>query len=195
MWRDVVGYEGIYKVNRDGEIYKIRKDGSLRQVAISKRKHTKRHFDYYVVKLLNTIHNPSRVVAKAWLGLKDNQIVIHRNKVLNDFSVINLVCVTREEAKKKKILGHTCHNAIVKIDQEGNDVWVYKNAEECAKENFISKSTIYSHCLGYKHIGKPYKTLLCVDGFYYAYEDDDDGKERIYAEIRRRKAECDSRVH
>jgi hypothetical protein len=92
-YRDVVGYEGIYKVSNDGDIYNIKFDRKLSvdnsskypMITLSKNNNKKRHL----------IH---RLVATAFIpNPDDKKQVNHINGVKDDNRLCNLEWVTASE--------------------------------------------------------------------------------------------------
>jgi len=97
IWKDIVGYEGLYQINNFGEIMSI-KSGLLRKQQLNCK-------GYPVIKLnknnVTTGYIVHRLVAQAFINNPDNkEEVNHKDSVRHNNRVNNLEWVTRSENLK-----------------------------------------------------------------------------------------------
>lgn len=176
-WKDVIGFEGLYKVNNLGnimrlpkttnrEVYgKIHYDSKLLSnntldkdgyVKTALRKNGKRHY--------LRVH---RIVAEAFLENPENKPVVnHKNGIKNDNRVVNLEWATISENTKHgfEVLGRKGHNGgtnkkVMMIDKNTNEILKVFNSLQEASDYVGTKtsSTIWKAlqdnwrtCKGYK---------------------------------------------
>jgi hypothetical protein len=102
MWKDVVGFEGIYQVSDDGQVKALERDIDYgNRMCHRKERLLRQHFNsdgYYMVKLLDCKnHNVHRLVAEAFLGVYPELEVDHVDTVRTNNHVSNLRWVTHHE--------------------------------------------------------------------------------------------------
>lgn len=103
MWKDVIGYEGLYTISDRGEIRN--KKGEIRKINVAKN-------GYYVVDLYkNNIRHTylvHRLVAQVFLPNPDNlEIINHKNGIKTDNRIDNL-----EWCDYSYNLIHAMHNGL-----------------------------------------------------------------------------------
>lgn len=141
IWIDVLGFEGIYKVNNKGEIYSIKNNKILKQY---KNKTT----GYYMVDLRNkekrsnkTVH---RIVMESFKGYK-NMDVNHIDGNKSNNNIGNLEWCTRKEnldhAWNNKLRTKTCNKKVQMLDEEMNVVKTFNSHNEVYKFLGIKKSS------------------------------------------------------
>ncbi len=100
MWRDVVGYKGIYQVSDDGQVKRIaRGQGTYPGLVLKKNR---RPNGYDSVELwdnsVNSRRSVHRLVAQAFIpNLENKPHVHHKNRVRHDNCVDNLEWVSYSE--------------------------------------------------------------------------------------------------
>lgn len=115
------------------------------------------------------------LVARAWIGVRGREYqAVHKNGILSDHRVSNIIYVKRSEIGK--IANKSKRKPVVKINYLGEIVEVYSSARECAEKNNYQYSTIKRRCCG------DFKSVFASDGYAYCYEDD---SKRLGKTIRR----------
>lgn len=184
IWKDVVGFEGIYKVSNTGEIKSLERDVDYgNRICHRKERILSKHFSsdgYYMVKLLdNKNHNVHRLVAEAFLGIHDGLEIDHIDGVRTNNNIENLRFVTHYEN-----LLHTYElgnghmlNRIYSNNYNSKKIIIrnmieelsFGSIKECAewiKENYLPNtkvSSIYDSLRKHNISGMPY----C--GYYITY--------------------------
>jgi hypothetical protein len=112
----------------------------------------------------------SNLVANAFLGPRPSgYVTYHRNFCKSDNSVVNLTYITQKELGRKTG-SESKRRSVVKINQAGEEVEIYKSAREAGRENYMSYQTIIDRCNG------KVKSTYAPDGFKYVWEDGRRGK-------------------
>lgn len=139
-WRDVAGYEGLYKVSSDGEVSTTRRQGTTGEnlkpvlqphgyLTVMLCKHGKRHKEY--------VH---RLVANSFLGEHPQMVVNHKDEDKQNNAIENLEWVTNEEnldygnALYKNAVARRMGRAkyVVQLDLGGNEVARYRFLKDAA---------------------------------------------------------------
>lgn len=164
IWRPIPGYDGVYEASFDGRIRKVK--GPMQGVRRLSKK-----LGLLVVHLRepgSKVRKEQRVhvlVARAWLGEKpepkDEYGVMHRNGIVTDNSVPNLVYMTRSEIGKRTG-GKASRRAVLKLGEHGEILKVYPSARAAAADNFISLQAVLDRCKG--------KVKKC-NGLYFTWEE------------------------
>lgn len=77
--------------------------------------------------------------------LKKNEVVYHKNGIISDNKLSNLIIVTRSEAGKRT--GWQSHRkSIVMLDEKGVISKVFKGTRDASKKLFISRQTVSDYC-------------------------------------------------
>lgn len=162
IWRDVVGYEGIYQVSNNGIVKSLKRPNSLgviRKERILKPAINKRGYRFIATQDCKSkvIH---RLVAEAFIGPAptEKHIINHKNAIKTDNRVDNLEWVTQREnvihALKLGLRvthnGEAHHNASITNKQanEIRELYKKKNKWDCthkklAEKYGVSTSVIY----------------------------------------------------
>lgn len=119
-WRDVRGYEGLYIVSSNGEILRTKKYNNSKDTP---RKAPLTH-GYPRVGLskngLVSYHLVHRLVADAFIGIKDGQIVNHLDGDRSNCRLDNLeICdYSRNEWHKRRVLGKNTRPNFTKLSPD-----------------------------------------------------------------------------
>lgn len=178
IWKDVVGYEGLYKVSRNGLIIGLKRniyrrlskkaDGYIK-VNLTKNGFTK-HFLVHRLVAIAFIPNPL-----------NNKFVNHKNGIRGDNRVSNLEWVTHSEncihgyrvngrVHPKPALGKFGYDnprskCVIQYDLKMTELNRFGSAAEASRVTGLSRTNICANCRKkhpYKHIG----------GFIWRYKHD-----------------------
>lgn len=144
VWRDVVGYEGLYQVSDQGNVK------SLNYRHTGKERVMKPSFDasgYLVVMLFKdgkkTLYKVHKLVADAFIDNPDNKPrICHINTIRADTRAENLCWVSQKEI---------CNNAVAKGRPRGRipaqvfcDGIIFNSIAECAEHYRVKRGTMYT---------------------------------------------------
>lgn len=151
IWKDVVGYEGKYKVSNLGNVLSVKKDKILTP--------KNNHDGYKRIQLWEkckakfvSIH---RLVAEAFIPNPDNKpFVNHINGVKDDNVVENLEWVTQKEnivhawenGLSKPQYNNILSKSVDQFDLKGNYLNTYPSTMEAERQTGIQHSNISSVC-------------------------------------------------
>lgn len=152
VWKDVVGYEGLYKVSNLGNVYSNythrnlccgkTQDGYV-YASLTKNKHRNNKF----------VH---RLVAEAFIDNPDNlPVVNHKDENPQNNNVCNLEwCsykynATYNNAHIKR--GDNMSKPVYAYDKNGTLIKKYKSAREAHRETGFSHGDISQCCNGYRY--------------------------------------------
>lgn len=160
VWKDIVGYEGLYKVSSKGQIYSVKRK---RKMNLTTNKNGYKHVKLYTKGKYKTI-SIHRLVAKTFLENPENHPVVnHLDEDKLNNNVENLEWCTqkqnvnhgtgrqrRAEAVKMQVEQYTLDFQYIKT---------YKSAIDIQKELGFHQSAISRVCRGerktaYKYIWK-----------------------------------------
>lgn len=184
IWKDVVGFEGIYKVSNLGEVKALERDVDYSNRICHRKEHIlSKHFNsdgYYMVKLLdNKSRSVHSLVARAFLGINDNLEIDHIDGIRTNNNINNLRFVTHHTNlihtyelgnghMLNKTYGDNYNSKKIKIKNNTNEL-NFKSIKECAEWfnlKFLPKtkiSSIYDSIRKHNINKKPY----C--GYYIEY--------------------------
>lgn len=148
IWKDVVGYEGIYQVSNMGNVKsldRVTSDGRRIKGVILNGNIC---YGYVYVNLQGKSCRVHRLVAQAFIPNKnDKPCVDHINTIRDDNRVENLRWVTHKE---------NCNNPISKKKNKDHcgkrtvcDKRIYSSAKECAEYYNVPKTTLVRWLSGY----------------------------------------------
>ncbi len=178
-WRNVVGYDGKYQVNREGEVRRLLKRGRVKPLTpyIKKTSTTKK----YVVKMTKNKKGReeilAQIVAAAFIGpCPESHVPYHINGVQSDNYANNIAYISRAEMGKRFGMA-AGRKPVAKIDCDGEIVEVYPSARECGRKNFMSYQTVIDRCNG------KCKSAFAPDGYAYAWDDSEKSVEKAIRKI------------
>lgn len=169
--KDIIGYEGNYKINIDSTIQSIertiiRSNGTTLKVK-GKIKKTTINNDGYAIVVLYKLNKPKqfyihRLVAEHFIdNPKNHPCINHINGIKNDNSISNLEWCSYSEnnfhaySKLNKVgywKGKKSKNGLSKIvvqyDLNGNKISEYNSITECAKIIGLKRETIRDNVNG-----------------------------------------------
>lgn len=160
MWKDIKNYEGLYKVNEDGEVLGVKRNKLISPHLVGKRK------EYLQVNLCKDgkikAHYLHRLVAEAFIPNPDNlPEVNHRdeNKLNNTASNLewcsssyNSSYGTRTDRIKAKTAYKVCQYSM-----NGELIAIYDSTRDAANATGADNSTISKVCRGEKNSHHGYK--------------------------------------
>lgn len=171
-WADVPGYNGTVQASRSGEIRRVWPDGRVSYyhgfTRNSQRRKNPDRWRFVNLKTpggktkLTTVH---KCVYTAFRGTPPKDMVIHhKNGDVADNRLDNLTLITRKDLGHKA--GGNTENTrrILKIDQDGEIVQIFRSAKEAAVHEFMSDQAILDRCHG--RVKNPY----ALNGYTYQFD-------------------------
>ena len=163
IWKDIEGYEGLYKVSNMGNVKSL-KYGKERIL-----KARDNGYGYLIVTLCKEgkmkHHRVHRLVAQAFIQFVPQEGVMynvdHRNTDRTDNRAINLCWVSRSQNMNNPITNSKLSKPVIAIDVRTGLILEFASAHEAERETGISNSNIIQCCKG--------KMNSC-GGFYWMYK-------------------------
>lgn len=170
IWKDIVGYEGLYQVSNLGNVKSLNYRGTGKEKVISLTNKA----GYYLVSLKRTLYRVHRLVALAFIPNPENKpFVDHINGIRSDNRVENLRWCTNKEninfplARKNKSISMLNNpklsKPVLQIEKlSGKIIKEFPSAREAERHTGISvdticnsangkyKKSIYNYCWKYK---------------------------------------------
>lgn len=148
MWKDIVGYEGLYLISDEGEIYSKYKNRALKQT-INDRGYKAVSLCKDGVRKVREVH---RLVAEAFLEktISGYAEVNHIDGIKTNNSINNLEWVTKGDNLKHayRVLGRTTVGKAVKCIETGI---VYASSKDAEQKTGINSSAIRQVTSGVKN--------------------------------------------
>lgn len=147
IWKDIIGFEGLYQVSNFGNVKSLRNNINL-SPALTRKK-------YYVVKLCYRLSSKSifihRLVATAFIANPENKpSVNHINGIKTDNMVENLEwCTNKENTIHAYKIGlkKPCYKSVAQLSLKGEIIKIFNSIKEAGKELNIDASSITKVCL------------------------------------------------
>lgn len=148
-WRDVPGYEGLYKISNCGDVFSLIKNKILQPA-----KH-KKGYDLIVLTKdkKHKTHYIHRLVAKAFIPNPKNKIEVnHKDGNKNNNNVLNLEWCTREENTRHAFLNGLrpmkCQIETEAIRLYDNYSFIYPSISEASRSTGVNQGNISRCCNG-----------------------------------------------
>lgn len=149
IWRDVPGFENLYTVSDEGDIYSIRRNRLIKP-SLDRYGYLKVVLSRNGISTHTTVH---RVVAKAFIpNPTDKPAVNHKNEIKTDNRAVNLEWVTNVEnvnygSRNQRMAQAKCLRPVIGIDADGQR-HLYKGVKDAWRDTGIYWSQISRACKG-----------------------------------------------
>ena len=175
-WRDIPNYDGVYQINREGQVrsWHSRRGERRKTPKILTQTPIKtsrgRRKGVPVVSLTDKIGRTRpwqvfRLMVMTWFNdYPEGVTPYHKNGDIADNFLSNIGFTTKSNLGKISG-GKNVRKPVVKIDRHGEVIAFYKSATAAAKANFMSDSAVRQRCLG--KIKKPFEP----QGYSFRYDD------------------------
>lgn len=170
-WRDIPGYEGKYKIDKEGNVQRIYQSGKTRTMTPYHKKMS--GSQRLVVKLTRNGKSKEEIlmqlVALTFLGPPPEGCVpYHKNGCQLDNYLNNIAYMDKRELGR--LTGaSSSRRPVVKLDKNGEIAEAYSSAREAARQNYMSYQTVIDRCNG------KVKSIFAPDGYAYLWDDDERG--------------------
>lgn len=173
-WRDIKGFEGLYRVSNLGRIKSLKRSYRVKEKIL---KPLINRNGYYQVDLckqsIKKTYLVHRLVWEAFNGqIPENMQVNHINEIKSDNRLLNLNLMTAKEnsnwgtrnerVSKKKINGK-CSKPVLQFDLQDNFIKEYPSTKQAERETGFNQGYItkccngkYKQAYGYKWKYKPF---------------------------------------
>ena len=98
------------------------------------------------LKINGKVMKVSRLVAETWLGLKEDQVVLHKNRNKCDNDIFNLIVTDKRRAGQ--VTGHFSKSVPVALYREDKVARVFRSSRDAAKKLGISYQTVLDYAHG-----------------------------------------------
>lgn len=158
-WRDIKGFEGLYRVSNLGRIKSLKRSYRVKEKIL---KLSIDHYGYYQVDLckqsIKKTYLVHRLVWEAFNGqIPENMQVNHINEIKSDNRLLNLNLMTAKEnsnwgtrnerVSKKKINGK-CSKPVLQFDLQDNFIKEYPSTKQAERETGFNQGYIAKCCNG-----------------------------------------------
>ena len=138
VWKDVVGYEGLYQVSSIGRVKSLPKSGpgGHLESIILKQNTDKDGYKWVPLRKNKAAHSTRvhRIVAQAFLpDYSDNLEINHKNEIKDDNRVENLELCDRQYNIDYGTRTEKYYKAVIQESLDGEFIAEYKSINEAAK--------------------------------------------------------------
>lgn len=167
-WRDIPGYGGKYRANRAGDVQRVFPSGLVRDMTPYRKKGRKLRNRLFVKLTADGKAKEVavlKIMAETWHRNGDKSLVpYHKNGNVTDNRADNIGFINRSELGK--MTGHMAgrRKCVFRVDENGNEVEVYRSARAAAKANSMSYQTVLDRC--HNRVKNPF----ALDGYTYQFE-------------------------
>lgn len=166
MWKDIPGYEGRYQINILGQIRKILKSGETRPVAQWRKPATKTARRRLYAKLGGKEYAVMRLMVMTFHGKPpEGKVAYHKDGCVANNHIENIGFITREELGHKTGGRTNKARCVLKINEAGECIEIFRSARECGKNECMSYQAVLDRCNG--KVKKEY----ALTGYTYRWED------------------------
>lgn len=150
VWKNIVGYEGLYKISNQGRIKSVRfkthkilkPNGAYKHIVLRKDKTSKQYY----------IH---RLVWESFNGpIPESMVINHKDENPENNNLGNLMLCSQSEnlrwgnAQEKRV---GCTKWVIKLSKDNEILHFYKSATEAARDNGLNQSDIWNCCNNTPH--------------------------------------------
>lgn len=194
-WRDIPGYEGRYKISRDGEIMSMAgrwgKPHLVKAYRSKRKRATSRPYIVHLTSLDGKEHTAGvlQLMVKVWIGEKPaGMVAYHKDGNLGNNALYNIGFITRKELGRMSGSKTVNTRPVAMIDPYGEVVAWYDSARKAGKANHMSYQTVLDR------LNNKVKNPFELTGYSFTWEPENyrsDDHVRKYKPRKRKKAAAD----
>lgn len=155
IWKDVVGYEGLYKVSNFGNIYSVKRKRNLKLI---NSHHGHKRIRLYVGSKNWRTYAVHRLVAQAFIPNPENlPEVNHKDENSSNNSADNLEWCTKEYNISYGERIAKTYSAVEMLTLDGAIIKEFDSQVEASKETGIRQGSISNCCRGFAKTAGGYK--------------------------------------
>jgi hypothetical protein len=154
IWKDVIGYEGLYQVSSLGRVKSLPRNGTIKQERILKHKNNGLGYLQVILSNKNKIDKYVHIlVAESFLGYKVNKgkiCVDHLNSIKCDNRLDNLRIITYKENISRSKTSNTGHTGVYLVNNKYRVIFMkkhlgYYNSMSEAKSIYLNELKKYEN--------------------------------------------------
>jgi hypothetical protein len=184
-WKDIPNYEGIYQIDKEGNVKSTIRHGNTNSSGILKQRVGRGGYKYVKLSKNGKVRNCTihRLVALTFIENPNNLPMINHkdeNKLNNCVSNLewctnkyNINYGTAHERKSRKLTNRSdMSKPVIQYDLQGNIIREFPSLGEAARVTGFGITTIKDCCAGVKHDYKTNKTYKCNScrGYIFKYK-------------------------
>nr|DAK53368.1 MAG TPA: homing endonuclease [Caudoviricetes sp.] len=155
IWKDIVGYEGLYKVSNFGNIYSVKRKRNLK---LLNNHHGYKRIRLYVGSKNWKIYAVHRLVVQAFIHNPDNlPEVNHKDKNCSNNFVDNLEWCTRAYNVNYGKRIEKTYSAVEMLTLDGVVIQEFNSQVEASQETGVRHGSISNCCRGFAKTAGGYK--------------------------------------